>query len=75
MVGRCNYATFATGLGELPFHDIHKKKRYAFLVIENVGNFQIVYKSGIVVLTFLRGAAISLSVHWVFPTTFNYDTV
>ena len=28
-----------------------KKKRYAYLVLENVGNFQLGYKDGIVVLT------------------------
>ena len=28
-----------------------KKKRYAYLVLENVGNFQIGYKDSIVVLT------------------------
>jgi len=27
------------------------KKRYAYLVLENVGNFQLGYKDGIVVLT------------------------
>jgi hypothetical protein len=35
-----------------PFQDIReKKKRYAHLVLENVGNFQIGYKDSIVVLT------------------------
>ena len=34
------------------FQDIRKKKkRYAYLVLENVGNFQIGYKDSIVVLT------------------------
>ena len=32
-----------------------KKKRYAYLVLENVGNFQIDARDSIVVLTLNRG--------------------
>jgi hypothetical protein len=39
-----------------------KKKRYAYLVLENVGNFQLGYKDGIVVLTHIAWAAIVASV-------------
>ena len=39
-----------------------KKKRYAYLVLENVGNFQLGYKDGIVVLTLIAWAAIVTSV-------------
>ena len=39
-----------------------KKKRYAYLVLENVGNFQLGYKDGIVVLTLIAWAAIATSV-------------
>lgn len=44
------------------------KKRYACLVIGNVGNFQLCTRDGIVVLTLLRGL--------LFPypcTGFSYD--
>ena len=39
-----------------------KKKRYAYLVVENVGNFQM-SKDGIVVLTHIAWAAITTSAH------------
>ena len=39
-----------------------KKKRYAYLVLENVGNFQLGYKDGIVVLTLIAWAVIVTSV-------------
>ena len=45
-----------------------KKKRYAYLVIGNVGNFQLCTRGGIVVLTLQRGL--------LFPypcTGFSYD--
>ena len=35
------------------------KKRYAYLVLENVGNFQLGYKDGIVVLTLAWGAIVT----------------
>jgi hypothetical protein len=42
---------FCIGLGQLFPRHKKKKKRYAYLVLENVGNFQIGYKDSIVVLT------------------------
>ncbi len=54
-----------------PFQDIReKKKRYAYLVLENVGNFQIEYKDSIVVLTLWRGLLL-LHPYPRFPTTFK----
>ena len=46
------FYTFVFGLGQ-PFSKTYekKKKRYAYLVLENVGNFQSEYKDSIVVLT------------------------
>ena len=43
-----------------PIHK--KKKRYAHQVFGNVGNFQIAYSDGIVVLTHIAWAAITTSV-------------
>lgn len=47
-----DFLYFCSGLGQ-PFPKTYekKKKRYAYLVLENVGNFQIGYKDSIVVLT------------------------
>ena len=42
-----------------------KKKRYAYLVLENVGNFQSEYKDSIVVLTHIAWAAIVTSASMV----------
>ena len=42
-----------------------KKKRYAYLVLENVGNFQIRCKDSIVVLTLIAWAAIVTSASMV----------
>ena len=43
---------FGIGEGRLFLRDIENiKRRYAYLVLENVGNFQIGYKDSIVVLT------------------------
>ncbi|KAA3691084.1 hypothetical protein F3F90_13130 [Bacteroides salyersiae] len=48
------------------FQDIReKKKRYAHLVLENVGNFQIRCKDSIVVLTLIAWAAIVTSASMV----------
>ena len=56
---------FANGLRKLfPIH-IRKKKRYAYLVLENVGNFQIRCKDSIVVLTHIAWAAIVTSASMV----------
>ena len=49
------------GLGKL-VPDILNKKRYAHQVFGNVGNFQIAYSDGIVVLTHIAWAAITTSV-------------
>ena len=40
----------------------YEKKRYAHQVFGNVGNFQIAYSDGIVVLTHIAWAAITTSV-------------
>ncbi|WP_297932010.1 hypothetical protein [uncultured Alistipes sp.] len=52
---------FVVGLGKL-VPDILNKKRYAHQVFGNVGNFQIAYSDGIVVLTHIAWAAITTSV-------------
>ena len=54
---------FVNGLRLLfPKHIRIKKKRYAYLVLENVGNFQSEYKDSIVILTHTAWAAIVASV-------------
>ena len=57
------FYTFVFGLGQ-PFSKTYekKKKRYAYLVLENVGNFQSEYKDSIVILTHTEWAAIVTSV-------------
>lgn len=48
-----------------PFPDMKYKKRYAYLVDENLRNFQM-SKDGIVVLTFCVSCYITTSARWVF---------
>ena len=65
------FYTFVFGLGQ-PFSKTYekKKKRYAYLVVENVGNFQM-SKDDIVVLTHIAWAAITISVIKGFLRTFT----
>ena len=57
------FYTFEFGLGQ-PFSKTYekKKKRYVYLVGENVGNFQTDTRDSIVVLTHIAWAAIVTSV-------------
>ena len=50
-----------------------KKKRYAYLVTENLGNFQRIQEGGIVVLTHIAWAAITTFVYSGFPRTFSLE--
>ena len=60
------FTNFAVGERQLSLQDIRKKKRrYAYLVLENVGNFQIRCKDSIVVLTHIAWAAIVTSASMV----------
>ena len=57
------------------FNDIagkkEKKKRYAYLVTENLGNFQRIQEMDIMVLTHIAWAAITTFVYSGFPRTFS----
>ncbi len=60
-----DFSYFCIGLRQLFPRHTKKKKRYAYLVLENVGNFQIGYKDSIVVLTHIAWAAIVTSASMV----------
>ena len=49
------------------------KKRYAYLVTENLGNFQRIQENGIVVLTHIAWTAITTFVYSGFPRTFSLE--
>lgn len=63
------FCNFVIGLRKLfPRHKKTKKKRYAHQVFGNVGNFQIAYSDGIVVLTLSVGCYYYICMQG-FPTT------
>ena len=65
------FCNFEVGLGELhPKTYEKKKKRYVYLVLENVENFQIDARDSIVVLT-LWSWLLLLHLRQRFPTTFK----